>query len=50
MKEKLIWKYYNEMAAVEDYNREAEWRYLADTVLIFVCVDKHDDIWLLIWF
>ena len=36
-KEKSIWGYYNEMAAVEDNIREVEWRDLADTVLVFVC-------------
>ena len=36
--EKSIWEYYNEMAAVVDDIREVEWRDLADTVLIFVCV------------
>ena len=46
--EKSIWEYYNEMAAVEDNIREVEWRDLADTVLVFVCVSAHDDIWLLI--
>src|SRR5258706_4350949 len=48
--EKSIWKSYNEMAEVEDNIRELEWRDLADTVLVFVCVDTHHDIWLLIWF
>ena len=48
--EKSIWEYYNEMASVEDNIREVEWRDLADTVLIFVCVDTHSDIWLLIYF
>ena len=38
------------MAAVEDNIREIEWRDLADTVLVFVSLDTHDDIWLLIWF
>ena len=33
------------MAAVEDNIREVEWRDLADTVLVFVCVDTHDDTW-----
>jgi len=37
-KEKSIWEYYNEMAAVEDNIREVEWRDLAETVLIFVCM------------
>ena len=36
------------MAAVDDNIREVEWRDLADTVLVFVCVDTHHDIWLLI--
>ena len=36
--EKSIWEYYNEMAAVVDDIREVEWRDLADTVLIFVCM------------
>ena len=48
--EKSIWEYYNEMAAVEDNIREVEWRDLADTVLVFVCLDYHYGIWLLIWF
>ena len=38
-KEKSIWEYYNEMAAVEDNIREVEWQDLADTVLVFVCMD-----------
>ena len=42
--EKSIWEHYNEMAAVEDNIREVEWRDLADTVLVFVCVDAHHDI------
>ena len=46
--EKSIWEYYNETAAVEDNIREVEWRDLADTVLVFVCVDTLHDIWLLI--
>jgi len=37
------------MAAVEDNIREVEWRDLADTVLVFVCMDTLHDIWLLIW-
>ena len=37
--EKSIWEHYNEMAAVEDNIRELEWRDLADTVLVFVCLD-----------
>ena len=48
--EKSIWEYYNEIAAVEDNHREIEWRYLADTVLVFVCMDTLDDIWVLMWF
>ena len=36
--EKSIWEYYNEMAAVDDNIREVEWRDLADTVLVFVCL------------
>jgi len=48
--EKTIWGHYNEIAEVEDNMRELEWRELADTVLIFVCVDTHHDIWLLNWF
>ena len=47
--EKSIWEYYNEMAAVEDNIREIEWRDLADTVLVFVYLDTHNDIWLLTW-
>ena len=46
--ERSIWEYYNEMAAVDDNIREVEWRDLADTVLVFVCVDTHHDIWTLI--
>ena len=46
--EKSIWEYYNEMAAVEDNIREIEWRDLADTVLVFVCMDTLHDIWFLI--
>ena len=38
--EKSIWEYYNEMAAVEDNIREVEWRDLADTVLVFVCLSS----------
>ena len=44
--EKSIWEYYNEMAAVEDNIREVEWRDLADTVLVFVCVHTLHSIWL----
>jgi len=36
--DKSIWEHYNEMAAVEDNIRELEWRDLADTVLVFVCL------------
>ena len=46
--EKTIWEYYNEMAAADDNIREIEWRYLADTVLLFVRMDTLHDIWLLI--
>ena len=42
--EKSIWEYYNEMAAVDDNIREIEWRDLADTVLVFVCMDTLDDL------
>jgi len=38
-KERSIWEYYNDMAAVEDNIRDVEWRDLADTVLVFVCPD-----------
>jgi len=38
------------MAAVEDNIREVEWRDLADTVLVFVCMDTPYDMWLLILF
>jgi hypothetical protein len=48
--EKSIWEHYNEMAAVDDNIREVEWRDLADTVLIFVCVDTLHDISLLMSF
>jgi hypothetical protein len=48
--EKSIWEHYNEMAAVDDSIREVEWRDLADTVLVFVCMDTLHDVWLLIWF
>jgi len=34
-----MWEYYNEMAALDDNIREVEWRDLADTVLVFVCID-----------
>ena len=44
VKEKSIWEHYNEMAAVEDNIREVEWRDLADTVLVFVCLDTLHDI------
>ena len=46
--EKSIWEYYNEMASVLDNIREVEWRDLADTVLVFVCVPTHHDMCLLI--
>ena len=42
--EKSIWEYYNEMAAVDDNIREVEWRDLADTVLVFVCVNTQHNI------
>ena len=48
--EKSIWEYYNEMAAVEDNIREVEWRDLADTVLIFVCIHTPYGTYLLILF
>src|SRR5258706_9446902 len=48
--EKSIWEYYNEMAAVDDNIREVEWRDLADTVLVFVCLSSLIDVWPLIWF
>jgi len=38
------------MASVEDNIRDVEWRDLADTVLVFVCMDTPYDVWLLIWF
>ena len=38
------------MAAVDDNIREVEWRDLADTVLIFVCLSTPIDKWLFIWF
>ena len=47
--EKSIWEYYNEMAAVEDNIREVEWRDLADTILVFVCMNTLYDIELLTW-
>ena len=43
--EKSIWEYYNEMAAVEDNIREVEWRDLADTILVFVCLNILYDTW-----
>ena len=46
--EKSIWEYYNEMAAVDDNIREVEWRDLADTVLIFVCLSTLYHTYLLI--
>ena len=48
VKEKSLWEHYNEMAAVEDNIREVEWRDLADTVLVFVSLNTHYNIWLLI--
>jgi hypothetical protein len=48
--EKSIWEYYNETAAVDDNIREVEWRDLADTVLIFVCMYTPYSTYLLIWF
>ena len=45
--DKSIWEYYNEMTAVDDNIREIEWRDLADTVLVFVCVNTYDGMWLL---
>ena len=48
--EKSIWEHYNEMAAVEDYIRGDEWRDLADTVLVFVCLSTISDPLLLIWY
>ena len=47
--EKSIWEHYNEMAAVEDNIREVEWRDLADTILVFVCLSTLYDTSLLIW-
>ena len=41
--EKSIWEHYNEMAAVEDNIREIEWRDLADTILVFVCLSTLSD-------
>ena len=46
--EKSIWEHYNEMAAVEDNIRGDEWRDLADTVLVFVCLSTLYDAPLLI--
>ena len=40
--EKSIWEHYNEM-------REIEWRDLADTILVFVCLSTLYDALLLIW-
>src|SRR5258706_11459628 len=48
--EKSIWEYYNDMAAVEDSIREVEWRDLADTVLVFVCIVARQGTYLLIGF
>ena len=47
--EKSIWEHYNEMAAVDDNIREVEWRDLADTILVFVCLNSIYDASLLIW-
>ena len=47
--EKSIWEHYNEMAAVEDNIREVEWRDLADTILVFVCLSTPYGALLLIW-
>ena len=47
--EKSIWEHYNEMASVEDNIREVEWRDLADTILVFVCLSTLYDTSLLIW-
>ena len=38
------------MAAVDDNIREIEWRDLADTVLVFVCLSTLIDMWLFMWF
>ena len=38
------------MAAVEDNVREVEWRDLADTVLVFVCIDTPYGVYMLILF
>ena len=43
-KEKSIWEHYNEMAVVEDNIREAEWRDLADTILVFVSTSTLYDV------
>ena len=48
MNEKSIWEQYNEMAAVEDNIRGDEWRDLADTILVFVCLGTLYDALLLI--
>ena len=45
--EKSIWEHYNEMAAVEDNIREVEWRDLADTILVFVCLSILSNVTLL---
>ena len=37
------------MAALDDTSREIEWRGLADTVLVFVCLDTLYGIYLLTW-
>ena len=46
--DKSIWEHYNEMAAVDDNIRETEWRDLADTILVFVCLSTFYDVSLLI--
>jgi hypothetical protein len=38
------------MAALDDNIREVEWRDLADTILVFVCMDTLYGTYLLIWF
>ena len=46
---KSIWEHYNEMAVVEDNIREVEWKDLADTILVFVCLSTPYDALLLMW-
>lgn len=41
--EKSVWEHYNEITAREDNTRDAEWRDLADTILIFVCLNPPYD-------